>query len=278
MPPFTVPTWLLHCKTRCVRRERRLGDFFVVQEVCCGWFWCVTGLCFISFAILVSCERALGVVVLDCKSLFWNIWKSASFPGELCLSARESFIFLWKNPEHFLWFLKIGTVLFLRILLFCSGFCLEPNVKGFCIQFNLDLILKMWLWVNWWDTYNLLLPGLLPSKAAHGVVTLFRRTYSSYLFLQTYQNLCNSVLVVCNVQQMWHFHPQTAMPLRWNRCWCKIWDENSSTAVENIMLIIMLVSLFMVIFNSNSKKAPMHSQFFVVWFVPLPVSFMFIKF
>lgn len=55
-------------------------------------FWCVTGLCFISFGILASHERALGWVVLNCRSLFWNILKSASFAEELCLPAKDSFV------------------------------------------------------------------------------------------------------------------------------------------------------------------------------------------
>lgn len=102
MPPFTVPTWLLHCKKDvCEEGEDVREFFFFVPEVYCGWFCCVTGLCFISFAILASCERALGVVLLNCKSLFWNILKSASFAEVLCLPARKSFIFLWKNPEYF---------------------------------------------------------------------------------------------------------------------------------------------------------------------------------
>lgn len=58
----------------------------------CGWFWCVTGLCFISFGILASHERAVGGVELNCKSLFWNSLKSASFAEELCLPAEDSFV------------------------------------------------------------------------------------------------------------------------------------------------------------------------------------------
>lgn len=65
---------------------------FFVQKVYCGCFWCVTGLCFISFAILASHERAVGGVGLNCKSLLWNILKSARFAKELCLPAKESFV------------------------------------------------------------------------------------------------------------------------------------------------------------------------------------------
>lgn len=65
--------------------------FFFVQKVYCGLFCCVTGLCFISFGILAFHERA-GEVVLNCKSLFWNSLKSASFAEELCLPAKDSFV------------------------------------------------------------------------------------------------------------------------------------------------------------------------------------------
>lgn len=123
-------------------------------------------------------------------------------------------------------------------------FGLGPGVKGFCFEFNLDLILKMCLWVNWWDTIYCC-PVFYPVNLH---TALSRRIDSSYLFLQTDQNLCNSVLLVSNVQQMWCFHPQTVVSPRSNRCWCKIWDENSSTAVENSMLIIMLAYLFIFFF------------------------------
>lgn len=113
--------------------------------------------------------------------------------------------------------------------------------------------------------HYLLLPSLLPSKSAYRVVALSRRIDSSYLFLQTDQNLCNSVLLVSNVQQMWCFHPQTVVSPRSNRCWCKIWDENSSIAVENSMLIIMLAYLFILFFFFKKPLCILCSLLFDLW-------------
>lgn len=183
--------------------------------MCCDLFWFVTGLCFVSFEIVVFHGRAVAMsassgVVLSCKLLFRNIlkcfWRIVSTCPKRALCDNA----LWKNPSRVL-------LEFLRLQL-CNFWETPCLLRTWCER----LLYSVQLGSNFQNglvlRWYLLLPGrehfryyinccILPSESAYRVVTLPRRT-DAHLFLQTDQNLCNPALLACDTQQMSCLHPQ----------------------------------------------------------------------